>query len=84
MQVLKMAMNATVEMLMINSFQPTLESVTFHALAIKINSVAARGVYKYMIPEMLTIPNIHMLQPKVQRHGLSRKQLCHQQTQVAF
>ena len=57
MQVLKMAMNVTVEMLMINSSQPTLESVTFHALAIKINSVAARGVCKYMIPviKMVTI-----------------------------
>ena len=79
-----MAMHAFAEMLMTSLSQLTLESVTFHALAILVNSVAARGVYKYMIPEMLTIRNIHMLQPKVQRHGLSRKQLCHQQTQVAF
>ena len=38
-----------------------------HALAIKINSVAARGVCKYMIPDYskiknLTIPNIQKLQ----------------------
>ena len=67
MQVLEMAMHATVEMLMINSSRPTLKSVTFHVPAILVNSVAARGVYKYMIPDCseiktLTIPNIQKLQ----------------------
>ena len=67
MQVLKMAMHATVEMLMINSSRPTLKSVTFHVPAILVNSVAARGVYKYMILDpseikTLTIPNIQKLQ----------------------
>ena len=49
MQVLKMAMRATVEMLTTSSFQLTLKNVTSHALAIKVNSVAARGVCKCMI-----------------------------------
>ena len=80
MQVLKMAMHATVEMLMTSLSQLTLDSVTFHALAILGNSVAVRGVYKYMIPEMMTISNIHKLQLKVKRQGLDQKQLCHQQT----
>ena len=81
MPVWKMAMLATVEMLMTNLFQLILENVTFHALAIKINSVAARGVCKYMIPEikLATIPNIQKLQPKVQRLNLKRKQLGYQQ-----
>ena len=51
MQVLKMAMHASAEMLMTSLSQLTLKSVTFHVLAILVNSVAARGVYKYMIPE---------------------------------
>ena len=50
MQVLKMAMHATVEILMTSLCRLTLKSVTFHALAIQVNSVAARGVCKYMIP----------------------------------
>ena len=71
MQVLEMAMHATVEMLMINSSQPSLENVTVHASAIKIISVAARGVCKYMILDSLeiktlTIPNIQNLQLKAQ------------------
>ena len=85
MQLLRMAMHASVEMLMISLPQLTLKSVTFHALAIQVNSVAARGVCKYMIPEMnteikmLTITNIQNLQLKVQRRPLNRKQLRHQQ-----
>ena len=67
MLVLKMAMHATVEMLMTSLFRLTLQSVTPHALAILVNSVAARGVYKYMILDpseikTLTIPNIQKLQ----------------------
>ena len=56
MLVLKMAMHATVEMQMTSLFRLTLQSVTSHALAILVNSVAAHGVCKYMIP------NIHQLQ----------------------
>ena len=82
MQALKMVMHATVEMLMTSLSQLTLESVTFHAQVMLVNSVAARGVCKYMIPEsskmkMLTSPNIKNLQLKLQR--LSQKQLHHQQ-----
>ena len=55
MQVLKMAMHATVEMLMTSLCRLTLKSVTFHALAIQVNSVAARGVCKYMIPNIQTV-----------------------------
>ena len=71
MQVLKMAMHATVEMLMRGSSQPTLKNVTFHALGILVNSAAARGVCKYMILDSLeiktlTIPNIQNLQLKAQ------------------
>ena len=51
MQVLKMGMHVTVEMLMTSLSQPTLANVTFHALAIQVNSVAARGICKYMIPD---------------------------------
>ena len=80
MQALKTAMHVTVEMLMTSLSQLTLKSVTFHALAIQVNSVAARGVCKYMIPEMNTeIKNIQNLQLKVQRRPLNRKQLRHQQ-----
>ena len=67
MQVLKMAMHATVEMLITSLSQPTLKSVTSHALAILVSSVAARGACKYMIPNI----------QKVQRHALNRKQLRH-------
>ena len=56
MLVLKMAMHATVEMLMTSLSRLTLQSVTSHALVIMVNSVAAHGVCKYMIP------NIHQLQ----------------------
>ena len=75
MLVLKMAMHATVEMLMTSLSQPTLKNVTFHALAIKVNSVVAHGVFKYMIPEsskmkMLTSPNIQNLK----RLNLNQKQ----------
>jgi len=73
MQVLKMAMRATVEILMKSLFRLTLKSVTSHALAIIVSSVAARGVCKYMIP------NIRKLKLKVQRHAINRKQLRHQQ-----
>ena len=59
MQVLKMAMHATVEMLMTSLSQLTLESVTFHALVIKVNSVAAHGVCKYMIPDSSKIQLKH-------------------------
>ena len=69
MQVLKMAMHATVEMLITSLSQPTLKSVTSHALAILVSSVAARGACKYMISNI----------QKVQRHALNRKQLRHQQ-----
>ena len=81
MPVLKMAMLATVEMLMTNLSQLTLKSVLPHVLAIKVNSVAARGVCKYMIPKikLATIPNIQRLQPKVQRLNLDREQLAYQQ-----
>ena len=51
MQALEMAMHATAEMLMTSLSQRTLKNVTSHALAIKGNSVAARGVCKYMIPD---------------------------------
>ena len=83
MQVLKMAMHVTVEMLMISLSQLTLKSVTFHALALLVNSVAARGVCKYMIlksskMKMLTSPNIQKLQLKHQRLNLNLKQLRHQ------
>ena len=76
-----MAMHVTVEMLMTSLSQLTLESVTPHALAIPVNSVAAHGVCKYMIPEinMMTIPNIQKLQLKPQRLPFHRKQLRHQQ-----
>ena len=50
MQVLKMAMHATAEMLTTSSSQPTLKNVTFHALGILVNFAAARGDCKYMIP----------------------------------
>ena len=75
MQVLKMATHVTVEMLMTSLSQLTLENVTSHALAILVSSVAARGVYKYMIPEsskmkMLTSPNIQNLK----RLNLNQKQ----------
>ena len=73
MQVLKMAMHATVEMLITSLSQLTLESVAFHALVMLVNSVAAHGVYKYMIPES------SMLKLKLQRLNLNQKQLCHQQ-----
>ena len=49
MQVLKMAMHATAEMLMTSLSQLSPKSVTSHALAILVSSVAARGVCKYMI-----------------------------------
>ena len=67
MQALKMAMHASVEMPITSSSQLTLKSVTFHALVILVSSVAAHGVYKYMIPDikMLTISNIQKLQLKV-------------------
>ena len=52
MQVLKIAMHATVEMLITSLSQLTLQNVTSHALEIKVNSVAARGVCKYMIPNI--------------------------------
>ena len=69
MQVLRMAMHATAEMLMATLSQLTLKSVTFHVLGIQVNSVAARGVCKYMIPEimMVTITNTQSLQLKLQR-----------------
>ena len=51
MQVLKMVMHASVEMPITSSSQLTLKNVTFHALVILVNSVAARGVCKYMIPD---------------------------------
>ena len=81
MRVLKMAMHATVEMLMTSLSQLTPKNVIFHALAIKVNSVAARGVCKSMIlkslkMKMLTIPNIQKLQLKA---NLKRKQLRRQQ-----
>ena len=83
MQVLRMAMHATVEMLMTSLSQLILENVTFHALVMLVSSVAAHGVYKYMIPEsskmkMLTSPNIQKLQLKLQQLSLNRKQLRHQ------
>ena len=56
MLVLKMAMHATVEMLMTSLSRLTLQSVTSHVLVILVNSVAAHGVCKYMIP------NIYQLQ----------------------
>ena len=59
MQVLKMAMHVTVEMLMTSLFQLILENVTSHALAIKVNSVAARGVCKFMIPDSSEIQPRH-------------------------
>ena len=65
MQVLKMVMHVTVVMLMTSLSQLTLKSVTSHALAIQINSVAAHGVCKYMKLQI----NLH----------LNRKQLRHQQ-----
>ena len=69
MQVLKMVMHVTVEMPMTSLFQLILENVTFHALAIKVNSVAAHGVYKYMIPEikMVTILNTQFVEVNVHR-----------------
>ena len=75
MQVLRMAMHATVVMLITSLSPLTLENVTSHALAILVSSVAARGVYKYLIPEiqMVTITNIQKLQLKVQRPPLNRK-----------
>ena len=59
MQVLKMGMHATAEMLMTSLFQLILESVTFHAQVIKVNCVAAHGVYKYMIPDSSKIQLKH-------------------------
>ena len=55
MQVLKMATHVTVEMLMTSLSQLTPENVTSHALAIKVNSVVAHGVCKYMIPNIQTV-----------------------------
>ena len=55
MQALKMVMHATVEMPMTSLFRLTLESVTFHALAILVNYVAALGVCKYMILEIKVV-----------------------------
>ena len=55
MQELKLAMHATVEMLMTSLSQLTLKNVTPHAPAILVDSVAARGVCKYMIPDSLEI-----------------------------
>ena len=74
MQVLKMAIHATVEMPMTSLSQLTLKSVKYHALAIMVNSVAARGVFKYMIPDlsvikMLGISNIQRLQLMVPQHS---------------
>ena len=48
-----MAMHATVEMLTTSLSQLTPKSVTSGALAIPVNSVAARGVFKYIIPEKI-------------------------------
>ena len=59
MQVLKMAMRATVEILMTSLFRLTLKSVTSHALAIIVSSVEARGVCKYMILDSLEIQPRH-------------------------
>ena len=53
MQVLKMAMHATAEILMTSLSQLILKNVTFHALVMLVSYVAARGVYKYMIPDSL-------------------------------
>ena len=80
-QVWKMAMHASVEMLMTSSSQLTLKSVTTHALAIKVNSVAAHGVCKFMISEikLVTPTNIQKLQVKLPRLNLNRKQLRYQQ-----
>ena len=69
MQVLKMVMHVTVEMLMTSLSQLILENVTFHAKAIKVNSVAAHGVCKYLIPEikMVTILNTQFVEVNVNR-----------------
>ena len=70
MQVLKMATHVTVEMLMTSLSQLSPENVTSHALAIKVNSVAARGVCKYMIPDSKEI----QLRCQQQRHQQARHQ----------
>ena len=46
---LKMAMDATAEILRISSSQPILKSAMHHALVIQMNFVVDRGVCKYMI-----------------------------------
>ena len=69
MQVLKMVMRVTVEMLMTSFFQLILENVTSHALAIKISSVAARGVCKFMILDYSEIqPRRRQRRHKQPRH----------------
>ena len=70
MLVLKMAMHATVEILITSLSQLTLKNVTSHVLAIKVNSVAARGVCKYMIPDSKEI----QLRCQQQRHQQARHQ----------
>ena len=62
MRVLKTAMHASAEMQMIDLSQLTLVNVTFHALAILVNSVAVRGVCKYMIPDTSEIQPRHQQQ----------------------
>ena len=59
MQVLKMAMHVTAEMLMTSLSQLTLVNVTFHALAILVSSAAAHGVCKYIIPNFSKIQPRH-------------------------
>ena len=69
MQVLKMAIHATVEMLKASLSQRTLKSVTSLALAILVSPVAALGVCKFMILVInkVTVTNIQKVQLKLQR-----------------
>ena len=52
---LKMAMDATAEILRINSSLPIPKSAMHHALVIQLNFVADLGVCKYMISDSLEI-----------------------------
>ena len=79
---LKMAMDATAEILRISSSQPILKSAMHHALVIQMNFVVDRGVCKYMILDssginmiiwanyMTCITKIQKLQQKLQQRRL--------------
>ena len=55
---LKMAMDATAEILRISSSQPILKSAMHHAVVIQMNFVADHGVCEYMISDSLGIKMI--------------------------